>query len=133
MANTGAISALSRPAHASLDVERTFRKKPSAIQTGDSDSDSDSEDDVEVPSGPVHSSDSASGITDGPYSVAAVAVESGDARVRGNCSNDTVRSSAGIEEEISVERTVKDGDIRKKKSKPFLRKRWVSLIIKMKP
>ena len=122
LANTGASSGLSRPTHASLDVERTFRKKPSAIQTGDSDSDSDSEDEVEVTSGPVRSSDSASGITDGPYSVAAVAVESRDARVKGISSNETVTSSVAIEEEINVERSLKDGDVRKKKSKPSARK-----------
>ena len=77
---------------------------------------------MEVTSGPVRSSDSASGITDGPYSVAAVAVESRDARVKGISSNEAVTSSVGIEEEINVERSLKDGDVRKKKSKPSARK-----------
>lgn len=76
-----------------------------------------------MPSASVHSSDSASGITDGPYSVAAVAVESGDTRAREIGVDENIASSEGIVGTIFSERLAKNGgDIKKKKNKPSARK-----------
>ena len=135
LANTGLPSTTNRSAMRNTGNGNTIvivsdgsvRKKPSAIVTGESDSDSDSEDEAGAgaSTSSLHSSDSASGVTDGTYSTSFSTSATGmgrELRAESLQSDGSLVSSLGSDLEMYGDRAGRDVDGKKKKTKPSARK-----------
>ena len=137
LANTGLPSTTNRSAMSNTNSHNgntivivsdgSVRKKPSAIVTGESDSDSDSEDEAGAgaSTSSLHSSDSASGVTDGTYSTSFSTSATGmgrELRAESLQSDGSLVSSLGSDLEMYGDRAGRDVDGKKKKTKPSARK-----------